>query len=99
MRIDPKQWPTLSRLLDEALDVPPEARQRWLDSLLPPDVVHKEDLRSLLRHADGAQSSESLDILPDLKEAIENARAAVSIAALKPGGAVGPYIIEREKRA
>jgi len=96
MRIDPKQWPTLSRLLDEALDVPPEARQSWLDSLPPPDRAYQEDLRTLLRHADAAQDNEFLDILPDLKDAVDNVRAAVSIAALKPGDAVGPYIIERE---
>src|SRR5882724_2529525 len=96
MRIDPKQWPTLSRLLDEALDVPPEARASWLDSLPPPDRAYQEDLRTLLRHADAAQNNEFLDILPDLKDAVDNVRAAVSIAALKPGDAVGPYIIERE---
>ena len=37
MLIDPKQWPILSRLLDEALEVPPEARERWLESLPPAD--------------------------------------------------------------
>ncbi len=29
MPIDPKQWPILSRLLDEALEVPAEARERF----------------------------------------------------------------------
>jgi eukaryotic-like serine/threonine-protein kinase len=96
MRIDPKQWPTLSRLLDEALEMAPECRERWLESLPPPDIVYREHLRTLLRHADSAQTHEFLDILPDLKEAVEKVRAAVSITALKPGAAVGPYVIERE---
>lgn len=96
MRIDPKQWPTLSRLLDEALEMPPEGRARWLESLPPPDMAYREDLRTLLRHADAAHTHELLDILPDLKEAVENVRAAVGITALKPGAAVGPYVIERD---
>jgi serine/threonine protein kinase len=96
MRIDPKQWPTLSRLLDEALEMPSEGRERWLESLPPPDIAYREDLRSLLRHADAAETHEFLDILPDLREAVESARAAVSITALKPGAGVGPYVIERE---
>jgi serine/threonine protein kinase len=96
MRIDPKQWPAISRLLDEALEVPPEGRERWLESLPPSDSPYREDLRTLLRHADVAQTHEFLDILPDLKEAVESARAAVSMRALKPGAAVGPYVIERE---
>jgi tetratricopeptide (TPR) repeat protein len=96
VRIDPKQWPTLSRLLDEALEMAPEGREHWLESLPPSDIAYKEDLRTLLRHADGAGANEFLDILPDLKEAVERARAAVSITALKPGAAVGPYVIERE---
>ncbi len=76
--------------------MPPEGRERWLESLPLPDIAYREDLRTLLRHADAAEANEFLDILPDLKEAVANARAAVSITALKPGAAVGPYVIERE---
>lgn len=96
MLIDPQHWPTLSRLLDEALEVPPEARERWLESLPPADGAYKEDLRTLLRHSTTAGTSEFLDILPDLQNAVEAARAAVSIPVLKPGMAVGPYVVERE---
>ncbi len=96
MLIDPKHWPTLSRLLDEALEVPPEARERWLDSLPPADLMYKEDLRTLLRHGGGAETRDFLDILPDLKDAVAGARAAVVAIQLRPGTAVGPYVIERE---
>jgi serine/threonine-protein kinase len=95
MPIDPQQWPVLSRLLDEALEMPPEARERWLDSLSPTNSRYKEELRTLLRHG-SAQTREFLDILPSLKGAVEDARAAVSTPVLRPGTAVGPYIIERE---
>jgi len=97
MRIDPKQWPNLSRLLDEALEVPPEARERWLDSLPPADLVFKEDLRTLLRHGtSAAETRDFMDILPNLQDAVADVRAAVAITALKPGAAVGPYVVERE---
>jgi eukaryotic-like serine/threonine-protein kinase len=96
MLIDPKHWPALSRLLDEALEVPPEARERWLDSLPAADTAYKEDLRTLLRHAAAAETCDFLDILPDLREAVEDVRAAVSVTGLKPGTTVGPYVVERE---
>ena len=35
---DLKGFATLSRLLDEALDVPPEKREQWLESL-PPEAA------------------------------------------------------------
>ena len=35
MRIDPESWLALSKLLDEWLDLPPESRAAWLDSLGP----------------------------------------------------------------
>jgi serine/threonine-protein kinase len=96
MPIDPKQWPILSRLLDEALEVPPEARDRWLESLSTTNSRFRDELRTLLRHGTTAQTREFLDILPNLKEAVDDARAAVSRPVLKPGTAVGPYVIERE---
>lgn len=97
MRIDPKQWPNLSRLLDEVLEVPPEARERWLNSLPDADRVFKEDLRTLLRHStSAAETRDFMDILPNLQDAVADVRAAVSVAALKPGSAVGPYVVERE---
>jgi eukaryotic-like serine/threonine-protein kinase len=96
MLINPKRWPILSRLLDEALDVPPEARERWLESLSPADSAYKDELRTLLRHGTAAKTHDFLDILPDLKEAVDAARAAVNVTPLKPGTAVGPYVVERE---
>jgi serine/threonine-protein kinase len=89
--IDPKQWPTLSRLLDDALDIPAENRDRWLESLPPADAAHKDALRSLLRHAAAPHSSEFLDVFPNLHAAIE-----ACVATLTPGTVVGPYVIEEE---
>jgi serine/threonine protein kinase len=96
MLIDPQRWPILSRLLDEALEVPADERERWLDSLPPADVVYRNELRTLLRHGAAAQTGDFLDILPNLQDAVEDARAAANVTVLKPGTAVGPYVIERE---
>jgi hypothetical protein len=96
MLINPKHWPILSRLLDEALEVPPEARERWLESLPAADSAYKEELRTLLRHGSAEATRDFLDILPNLREAVDNARAAVSVTPLRPGTAVGPYVVERE---
>jgi serine/threonine protein kinase len=92
MVIDPKQWPTLSRLLDEVLDIPPENRDRWLESLSATDAVHKDVLRSLLRHAAAPQTSEFRDVLPDLFATV----AEACVVTLTPGTVVGPYVIQEE---
>jgi hypothetical protein len=85
MLIDPKQWPILSKLLDEVLDVPPEDRDRWLESLPPETVAYKDELRSLLRHAGTAETRDFLDVLPNLYEAVAEVRAATHVAMLTPG--------------
>lgn len=94
--IDPKQWPELSRLLDEALEIAPEERDRWLDSLSPADLVHKEELRTLLRHDGAAETRDFLDMLPGVQKAAARARAAIGVFPVSPGSTVGPYLIERE---
>src|ERR1700761_216466 len=96
MLIDPRQWPQLSRLLDEALDLPLEARDQWLESLPATDSSHREELRKLLRHGVAAETHDFLDVLPNLQQAVEDARPAVHASSLRPGMAVGHYVVERE---
>jgi len=94
--IDPKRWPELSRLLDEALEVAPENRDRWLDSLAPTDLVHRDELRSLLRHDGAPETRDFLSILPSVQKAAARARAAIGVFPISSGSTVGPYLIERE---
>jgi serine/threonine protein kinase len=96
MFIDLKQWPVLSKLLDEALDLPPEDRDRWLESLPQEASAHKHELRSLLRHATAVRTRDFLDVLPSLDEVAASAGAVARVVTLTPGTAVGPYVIERE---
>jgi serine/threonine protein kinase len=95
VHVDPEQWPNLSRLLDEALEVPLEARERWLESLPPADVTYKAKLRALLGQGASAETRDFLDVFPKLPMA-EAASGALSGPALAPGTAVGPYVIEEE---
>jgi eukaryotic-like serine/threonine-protein kinase len=79
----------LSRLLDQALDMDPDARRRWLDTLPASD----EDLRPSLEKAlFGAPGVETLDFAERMADA-EDAANAVSVAA---GEMVGPYRLIRE---
>jgi eukaryotic-like serine/threonine-protein kinase len=94
--IDPKRWPDLSRLLDEALDIPPAERDRWLDALPATDSVHREELRTLLRHDGGAETRDILISLPNVQKAAARARAALRAMPFTPGSNVGPYVIEKE---
>lgn len=96
MLIDPKQWPTISRLLDAVLDVPPEERDRWLDSLPPADAEYREELRTLLRQGAAAETRDFLDVLPDLHETVAEARAAAGVVPITAGMSVGPYVVEAE---
>ena len=91
MQVNPEEWPSLSRLLDEALEMRPEEREQWLKSLPPTDVQHEATLRFLLNHASGAETREFLDVFPQLPTGVvPDARR------LKPGDTVGAYVIEEE---
>jgi serine/threonine-protein kinase len=91
MQLNPEEWPSLSRLLDEALEMTPAARERWLQSLPPTDVQHEATLRFLLNHAGGAETREFLDVFPKVP-----AGAVPDIRRLAPGDTVGAYVIEEE---
>ena len=65
VQIDPDQWPVLSKLLDEALELSPEARESWLDALPETHAALKATLQQLLvegtsANSDGASPSPTL---------------------------------------
>src|SRR5690242_5212529 len=91
LQVTPEQWPSISRLLDEALELQPEERAEWLESLPPADHQFKGKLRALLRHAVSAETRAFHDIFPNLP--LDTVR---SIRYLRSGDKVGPYIIEEE---
>ena len=94
MEIDPAQWPSLSRLLDEALEVPSGGLEQWLDTLPPTDAVHRIQLRELLRRRAAAETGDFLITLPKVGDG--EAIAHPGAQGLAAGSVVGPYILEEE---
>jgi serine/threonine-protein kinase len=64
--MDVESWTRLSRLLDEALDLPAADRERWLASLGPEHAELKARVGALLAHASSLQASKFLDAPPSL---------------------------------
>ena len=78
------EWPALSRLLDEALDLAPAERERWLGSL-GQDAGRANTLRRMLARADAAETADFLGALPGI--------GPPEPAGLAPGQRVGPYVL------
>jgi serine/threonine protein kinase len=94
VQIDPEQWSALSRLLDEALDVPIRGLDEWLDSLPAGDALHRSKLRELLKQRAAAETGDFLITLPKVTR--QPAARMPVLAGLAPGTVVGPYIVEEE---
>jgi serine/threonine-protein kinase len=84
---------TLSRLLDEALDLPPEARSTWIENLASEYEPLKPRLRRLLDDALvlGTSSGLTLPKLPGLRDT----SVALPSSPRADGDTVGPYRLLR----
>jgi eukaryotic-like serine/threonine-protein kinase len=96
MKISATTWNTISKLLDEALDLEPAARTTWLERLQISDPELASSVQQLLAaHA----TSETADVLAGLPS-IENLTGASSgqkgQLGLNAGDRVGPYLLKRE---
>jgi serine/threonine-protein kinase len=92
MDVSAATWNTLSKLLDEALDLEPAERASWIDGLSTTQPELAPVLRRLLAaHA----SNETADVLQRLP-ALEVAGATNDATGLEPGSLVGPYRLKRE---
>ncbi|HYJ39198.1 MAG TPA: hypothetical protein VEW08_00320, partial [Steroidobacteraceae bacterium] len=67
----------LSRLLDEVLDLPPQARTEWIDALAPEFDELKPRLRALLARCSSVESRDFLSSLPPLGPATTGDDAVV----------------------
>ena len=95
MEIDREQWPVLSRLLDEALELPAETRDSWLASLPEAHAPLKDTLRELLKHHSAAQTYDFLGTM--LKVAANDDPDNPPVKPTLPRGTrVGAYVIEEE---
>ena len=86
--MDVRTWTTVSRLLDEALDLPPSARAAWLEALAAEHEGVKPRLRELLAQADVLDREAFLATLPKFDTTPDAPAAA---AGSRAGARVGPY--------
>jgi serine/threonine-protein kinase len=91
VKISADQWGALSALLDAALELPADQRETWLEALQGTPESLKAELRELLSHADGIETSEFLETLPKFERVPSQERPAVAT-----GARIGTYIIESE---
>jgi serine/threonine protein kinase len=90
MNISSENWKRLSPLLDEALDLAPAERARWIGSLGP----EHDDLRATLQEILlGRNLIETGDFMRPLPALISAALPELTIAA---GDSIGPYRLIRE---
>jgi serine/threonine-protein kinase len=94
VQIDPEQWSALSRLLDEALDIPIGGLDHWLDSLPASDALHRPKLRELLKQRAATETGDFLITLPKVTD--RPAAGVSAVPGLAPGTIIGPYIVEEE---
>ncbi|MGZ5184103.1 MAG: protein kinase domain-containing protein [Caldimonas sp.] len=93
MKFAAHDWPAISALLDEALELPPERRGRWLDEL--PDVSrsHRDALEQLLADRASVETLDFLQTLPKVGLSDEASAAALDDDVART---VGPYRLLRE---
>jgi WD40 repeat protein/tRNA A-37 threonylcarbamoyl transferase component Bud32/TPR repeat protein len=92
MPLSPQQMAMMGRLLDEALELAPDARGAWLLRLPPEHRDLVDALReALLPDAAAASNADGLSTLPKFQEA-GGSRTSASLA---PGARVGPYELIR----
>ncbi len=92
MKIDAQDWPLISALFDQALDLPAPQRRRWLEELPEGQRAHRHTLELLLADHARVETQNFLDTLPKVGVAEEPAAEA-------PGQGqrtVGPYRLLRE---
>ena len=92
MQVSATTWNTLSKLLDEALDLDAAARDTWLEQLRSTQPQLATSVVKLLAaHA----SSETADVLAQLPS-FNRLETSTRVSSLTPGDRIGPYRLKRE---
>ena len=97
MSIDLSQWPAISRLLDEALDLPDSERQAWLEQLNEEYGPLKPALREILSQRASVETATFMAPVGRIAE--DNPSFADSLGAigeLAAGTIIGAYRLIRE---
>jgi serine/threonine protein kinase/tetratricopeptide (TPR) repeat protein len=94
--IETQAWNSLNRLLDEALEQPPETIELWLEGLPADAEAIKPRLRELLAHAAQIETSDFLQTLPKIELADDELPPTSQPRAERSGDHMGPYRLIRE---
>jgi eukaryotic-like serine/threonine-protein kinase len=92
MKFHARDWPTISALLDQALDMPAPERGRWLMALPEGQRAYRHTLEMLLADHAAVETRNFLGTLPKVGVAREPAADALGDA----DRTVGPYRLLRE---
>ena len=90
MDISAATWNTVSKLLDEALDLEPAARAVWFEQLSATQPALAPSVRKLLAAHASSETDDVLSKLPPLPQGTNH------VTALTSGDRVGPYRLKRE---
>jgi serine/threonine protein kinase len=90
MDISAATWNTVSKLLDEALDLEPAARAVWFEQLSATQPALAPSVHKLLAAHASSETDDVLAKLPLLPQGTNH------VTALSPGDRVGPYRLKRE---
>lgn len=97
MNIDAREWPVISALFDQALDLPASERARFLAALPANQSVYSQTLARLLADHAEVETLDFLRSLPRLDLAAEPAQAAADgDGEAMAERQVGPYRLLRE---
>lgn len=92
MKFGAHDWPVISALLDEALELPAERRGRWLDALPEGPRTHRHTLEQLLADLASVETLDFMQTLPKVGVGDEGLAAAPE----EGSRTVGPYRLLRE---
>ncbi len=89
------EYAILLELLDQALDLPHDARAEWLERLAAPHVELRSTLRRMLETAPDRETSD-LNLPQRIASLARDAAATTNAKPLASGDQVGPYELTRE---
>src|SRR5215831_938828 len=98
MHINPSDWPRLSALLDQVLEVRSEDQHAWFVKLSSEDRTLSGTLRALLEQRAQVETRDVLDTPPDFASALlaESARRQSGTHELTSNATVGSYRLQHQ---
>ena len=96
LKIDARDWPAISALFDQALDLPASERDLFVAALVGPQAAHRDTLARLLADQRAVETQDFMQALPRPGVADDDAGQDAGEAVPEGGRDVGPYRLLRE---